>query len=862
MVFLDTGERHALTRTERGLQLVRPPGEVHSRVHANLRRHLAVDVNGTKLRWSEDDLLPLGDVGEFSVRLDTTLLARAVDGQLGPGAARLTPFELRYLADNGFPHPGHRTAVTHRRRPATDLHTHFTGCPRGEDLVRIGLENDVAYPSRLLETAGIQAGPGPEVRLAALSPAVRETLAARLVLPVDRQSTFAGLERVYALRGPIARRIELFEPLLRQVARDYAAMGVTYVELSHGTIEKAAWLREAERLVGPLEAETGVRIRFLLGIHRANDAEWNLDLLDRLESLAGSRALVGLDVMGHETNSTRTFAWVLSRVADWAHRNRPGFVVRVHAGENPAYPENVRIAAESVRNRDVLLRIGHGLYGGDPETLDLLRSMDAVVEFNPNSNFALNNIQSCAELPIMSVVAAKVRCVLGTDGYGIYGSDLAAEMRAASLSGLDDATLAWIVDSERHVLASRAADPSAPFDVPDDPPLRFFTPEVEARKRSAQAARDIALRAAVEAAGVAWLEDAALDALVQGRRLISIAGAWRDAFALLSEAERARIRSVVAAFVAGLDPTRHVLLTGGTRHGVEGEAHEHAKNRGIPVIATLVRATPVTALDPAVTHAWPCAELPHDKAAPLYALAKRHDALCLFLGGGNVVNDEIQAAANLRVRYLLLDEIGGASGHHARTQPHRVFHTAADALVKLDDARFFAAAFEPFWHLGPNPTVDLAAFRTNATSGARELLLIRRHDDAPTETGQWALPGGFVTTDAPRGTPWRPGVESTHAAAVRELMEETGLDLSDVADLVRFVGEFEGNGRDLRDTPTAWSRTALFVVDLPPAVAARAVAGMDDASEARWWAVSALPARLAFDHARLVQCAVERLSAS
>jgi ADP-ribose pyrophosphatase YjhB (NUDIX family) len=93
-------------------------------------------------------------------------------------------------------------------------------------------------------------------------------------------------------------------------------------------------------------------------------------------------------------------------------------------------------------------------------------------------------------------------------------------------------------------------------------------------------------------------------------------------------------------------------------------------------------------------------------------------------------------------------------------------------------------------------------------------------------------------------------------------MEETGLDLSDVADLVRFVGEFEGNGRDLRDTPTAWSRTALFVVDLPPAVAARAVAGMDDASEARWWAVSALPARLAFDHARLVQCAVERLSAS
>jgi hypothetical protein len=273
MVFLDTGARHALTRTTHGPQLVRPPGEVHSRVHANLRRHLVVDVNGTTVRWSEDDLLPLGEAGDLSVRLGTTLLARALDGRLGPWTARLTPFELRYPADNGFPHPGHRTVVTHRHRPSTDLHTHFTGCPRGEDLVRIGLENDLSFPSRLLETAGIQAGSGSEVRLAALSPAVRETLAARLVLPVDRQSTFAGLERVYALRGPIARRVDLFEPLLRQVARDYAAMGVTYVELSHGTIEKAAWLREAERLVDPLEAETGVRIRFLLGIHRANDRE-------------------------------------------------------------------------------------------------------------------------------------------------------------------------------------------------------------------------------------------------------------------------------------------------------------------------------------------------------------------------------------------------------------------------------------------------------------------------------------------------------------------------------------------------------------------------------------------------------------
>ena len=108
------------------------------------------------------------------------------------------------------------------------------------------------------------------------------------------------------------------------------------------------------------------------------------------------------------------------------------------------------------------------------------------------------------------------------------------------------------------------------------------------------------------------------------------------------------------------------------------------------------------------------------------------------------------------------------------------------------------------------------------------------------------------------GTPFV-ATEDAHDAAVRELREETGLDLQPHADALIRVGAFEGDGRDPRDTPTAWSRTTLFTTVLPEALEGAAIAGADDARDARWFPIDALP-RLAFDHARLVRAALERVS--
>jgi ADP-ribose pyrophosphatase YjhB (NUDIX family)/adenosine deaminase len=801
-------------------------------------------------------------VGDGPEPIATVELAAGV--RLRGVVAPLSPFETRYLADTGHPHPAARRAAV-ACVPATDLHTHLAGAPRAGDLLRIGVEQGLAYPQALLDEAGVRATSGASHGTVALATLPREAMArleAALRLPLDRQSTFADMERVYRLRSPITKHAASFAPMLWQIARDLAAAGARYAELSAGEILRADRLRVASSVVPAIEEATGVRLRFLAALSRHDDWEWDLDAFDRIAALERCPLLVGVDFMGHETNSTRAFARQLDHVAAWAAERRPGFAIRVHAGENPAHPENVRVAVEHAARPGVLLRIGHGVHGVDAETLALLREHAVVVEVNPSSNFALNNIQSSSELPLLRYAREGIDCVLGTDGHGIYQTSLPLEARAASLSGARREDLDWILASEERYLARRAEADRGLGDVlasrvPDDAPPRHWAPEVQARAREARTLRDATLAGRLASMRVPMLDGAGLRAFLAGRRCVSIAGAWARAWPSMPEADRARVCATLDELVRGLPPSRVVLVTGGTRLGVEHEAQVRARAAGIPVLAVLVASSPAEELSPDVAAATVLGEALHDKAAGLYSLMRDEDGLCLFFGGGNVVRDEIQTAHNLRLRYLMLADVEGASGDKARQHPARAFRTAAEALARLDDTAFFRAAFEPFWHLGANPTVDAAIFRRGAAG--LELLLIRRDPDAAAEPGRWALAGGFVHTDAARGEAWRAGAERLEDALLREVREEAGLDLADVAGELVHVCDVEGGGRDERDTKVAWSRTSLFAVMLAGERAARPVAGGDDACDARWWPVSALPEPLAFDHAQLVALARARL---
>ncbi|WP_431357635.1 NUDIX domain-containing protein [Streptomyces lydicus] len=112
---------------------------------------------------------------------------------------------------------------------------------------------------------------------------------------------------------------------------------------------------------------------------------------------------------------------------------------------------------------------------------------------------------------------------------------------------------------------------------------------------------------------------------------------------------------------------------------------------------------------------------------------------------------------------------------------------------------------------------------------AGHVLLIERGWDP--YAGCWALPGGHVGVG-----------ETSLAAAVRELEEETGITVA-TTDL-RQVGAYDAPGRDPRGRYVTVAYTATLPSPLPP------TAG-DDATTARWWPLGDLPS-LAFDHAEIL----------
>lgn len=130
-------------------------------------------------------------------------------------------------------------------------------------------------------------------------------------------------------------------------------------------------------------------------------------------------------------------------------------------------------------------------------------------------------------------------------------------------------------------------------------------------------------------------------------------------------------------------------------------------------------------------------------------------------------------------------------------------------------------------------TVDLVIFTIR--EHRLDVLLIERA--LPPFEGRWALPGGFI----------REG-ESLEQAALRELQEETGVRDVYLEQLYTF-GE---PGRDPRGRVVTVAYYALISAEHAQLVAST------DARAARWWPVAKHP-RLAFDHDRILDYAVERL---
>lgn len=112
-----------------------------------------------------------------------------------------------------------------------------------------------------------------------------------------------------------------------------------------------------------------------------------------------------------------------------------------------------------------------------------------------------------------------------------------------------------------------------------------------------------------------------------------------------------------------------------------------------------------------------------------------------------------------------------------------------------------------------------------------KVLLIQRGNEP--YKGCWAFLGGFMEMD-----------ETTEQCAIRELKEETGLDVR----YINQVGAYSKIDRDPRGRTITVAYLAIVEAPIE-------VIGHDDAAKAEWFTINSLPP-LAFDHSEIMEDAI------
>jgi 8-oxo-dGTP diphosphatase len=138
----------------------------------------------------------------------------------------------------------------------------------------------------------------------------------------------------------------------------------------------------------------------------------------------------------------------------------------------------------------------------------------------------------------------------------------------------------------------------------------------------------------------------------------------------------------------------------------------------------------------------------------------------------------------------------------------------------------------PYTYDYPRPAFGTDLLLISKEDDKIEILLIERLKDP--FAGFWAFPGGFVEEG-----------ESCEQAALRELEEETGLQLFSINQ----IGTFSKPNRD----PRGWVVTVAFYAWVEKSKL-EPKAG-DDAKNVQWFSIHSLPA-LAFDHQEILNKAV------
>ncbi len=239
----------------------------------------------------------------------------------------------------------------------------------------------------------------------------------------------------------------LYQDKLYMIADEYRRHGISYAEISDTSFTKreeaSEKLAQIHEVMPFVYRDTGVMLRFLAAMRRipltiVKDSIEGGDYLSgnirTLRAVAEDPYIAGSDFVGEEITDITSLKDTIAELTGIAE-GIPSFVIRIHAGENDSLRDNVKnsilLVRDSLKKGQKMphLRIGHGLYTVNlrtpkgKELIKLIKDTKTVLEFQITSNVRLNNLNQLRYHPIKEYLKGGVRCVEGTDGGALYGTN-------------------------------------------------------------------------------------------------------------------------------------------------------------------------------------------------------------------------------------------------------------------------------------------------------------------------------------------------------------------------------------------------------------------------------------------------------
>lgn len=258
--------------------------------------------------------------------------------------------------------------------------------------------------------------------------------------------------------NPDYQDLTFYEDTLLWIGRSYQKKHIRYVEISDTTLVKqdascARMLAQLHHILPLVKKETGVDIRFLAAIRRIPltlvkddivSGDYLTGAMQALQTVCRDPYVVGSDFVGEEISDIAELRTVIREIVTGIAAKDKNWTIRIHAGENDSLKSNMAKAISLVE--EALLpgqefphmRIGHGLYCAKlgskqgKALLEKIKARGVVLEFQLTSNVRLNNLIDLRRHPLKSYLASGIACVMGTDGWGLYGTDSIDEQLALS----------------------------------------------------------------------------------------------------------------------------------------------------------------------------------------------------------------------------------------------------------------------------------------------------------------------------------------------------------------------------------------------------------------------------------------------